>query len=221
MLGFLMPPTLMPPCRSLLARQLKQPEASPLLLPAYWSNTPCISATVNPATIAGSGPGRETDFYLYVTADRCASGVVAYAAVCAIGGASYRPIMGAVNLCPGAFEALPASRQLDTLVHELMHTLVFLPELLPLFPAGDPRTSLPGPYGPATVITSPRVVQEVRRLFECPTAAGAPLESGGGDGSSDVHWEARLFQVGEGEVAGNTAHGIVRGWCHAPGLGWR
>lgn len=73
---------------------------------------------------------------------------------------------------------------------------VFSPTLLPLFPGGDPRATLPGPYGNTSTITSPRVVQEVRRLFDCPTAAGAPLENGGGVDSVGAHWEARLFQVG-------------------------
>jgi hypothetical protein len=106
------------------AVQLRRPETSPLLVPSYWATTSCFAAAVDPATVAGYGPGRPTDFYLYVTASPCAAGVVAYAGVCATSGAGNRPIMGAVNLCPGAFDSLTPAKQLDTVVHELLHMLV-------------------------------------------------------------------------------------------------
>jgi hypothetical protein len=49
---------------------------------------------------------------------------MAYAGVCALGGEDSRPIMGAINLCPGAFESLPPKRQLETDMHELLYAFV-------------------------------------------------------------------------------------------------
>jgi leishmanolysin-like peptidase len=44
-------------------------------------------------------------------------------------------------------------------------------------------------------MVTPRVVEEVRAHFGCPTLEGAELEDQGGDGTSLTHWEKRLFQV--------------------------
>jgi len=44
------------------------------------------------------------------------------------------------------------------------------------------------------VMVTPRVVEEVRRHFNCPTLEGAELEDQGGDGTSFTHWEKRIFQ---------------------------
>ena len=48
---------------------------------------------------------------------------------------------------------------------------------------------------PAYLMVTPRVVQEVRDHFNCPTLEGAELEDQGGDGTALTHWEKRLFQV--------------------------
>jgi leishmanolysin-like peptidase len=64
------------------------------------------------------------DYVLYVTSAPCQAGTMAYAGVCAVGGEDDRPIMGAINLCPGAFESLPPMRQLETVLHELLHAFV-------------------------------------------------------------------------------------------------
>lgn len=44
------------------------------------------------------------------------------------------------------------------------------------------------------VMVTPRVVEEVRRHFNCPTLEGAELEDQGGDGTAFTHWEKRVFQ---------------------------
>ena len=46
--------------------------------------------------------------------------------------------------------------------------------------------------GVATVY--PRVVEEVRRHFNCSDLEGAELEGQGGDGTALTHWEKRIFQ---------------------------
>jgi len=44
------------------------------------------------------------------------------------------------------------------------------------------------------IMVTPRVVNEVRRHFDCPTLEGAELEDQGGDGTAFTHWEKRIFQ---------------------------
>jgi len=44
------------------------------------------------------------------------------------------------------------------------------------------------------VMVTPRVVEEVRRHFDCPSLEGAELEDQGGDGTAFTHWEKRIFQ---------------------------
>ena len=45
-----------------------------------------------------------------------------------------------------------------------------------------------------SLMVTPRVVEEVRRHFDCPTLEGAELEDQGGDGTALTHWEKRIFQ---------------------------
>eukprot|EP00095_Tigriopus_kingsejongensis_P010307 maker-scaffold148_size310697-snap-gene-2.12 protein:Tk10307 transcript:maker-scaffold148_size310697-snap-gene-2.12-mRNA-1 annotation:"conserved hypothetical protein" len=45
-----------------------------------------------------------------------------------------------------------------------------------------------------SVMVTPKVVEEVRRHFDCPTLEGAELEDQGGDGTALTHWEKRIFQ---------------------------
>jgi len=44
------------------------------------------------------------------------------------------------------------------------------------------------------LVVTPKVVQEVRAHFDCPTLEGAELEDQGGDGTALTHWEKRIFQ---------------------------
>ena len=45
------------------------------------------------------------------------------------------------------------------------------------------------------VMVTPRVVQEVRKHFNCPQLEGAELEDQGEDGTAITHWEKRVFEV--------------------------
>lgn len=45
-----------------------------------------------------------------------------------------------------------------------------------------------------TLMVTPKVVEEVRSHFNCPSLEGAELEDQGGDGTALTHWEKRLFQ---------------------------
>eukprot|EP00877_Chromochloris_zofingiensis_P003960 jgi/Chrzof1/13565/Cz08g02100.t1 len=189
--------TAVPTCLKVLEKfiQVRQPSTTNLLLPEGWNAPKCFEANIDPSTIPGQGKGvPNADYLLYVTSQPCTGGVLAYAGVCAVGGKDHRPIMGSMNLCPGAFDKLPYERQISVITHELLHALAFTTSLFPLYANGDPRTKFKGPYGQVTAITSPRVLQQTRQLFNCPTAVGALLEDEGNEGSTGCHWEARLFQ---------------------------
>lgn len=106
------------------AAQVKRPTRGNLLLPASWAGAKCIDAAIDPTIVAGRGPGRPADFVLHVTSAACAGGTVAYAGVCAVGGDDNRPVVGAINLCPGSYDGLAPRRQMEVITHELLHALV-------------------------------------------------------------------------------------------------
>lgn len=117
-------------CHMLTERHLHYPASWPPTHPivpaaarqrAHPTPTACTTALSLPA---GRGVGRPVDYVLYVTSVPCQAGTMAYAGVCAVGGDDSRPIMGAINLCRGAFEELGARRQLETVTHELLHAFV-------------------------------------------------------------------------------------------------
>jgi len=45
------------------------------------------------------------------------------------------------------------------------------------------------------MIVTPRVVQEVRKHFDCSDLEGAELEDQGEEGTALTHWEKRIFEV--------------------------
>lgn len=47
------------------------------------------------------------------------------------------------------------------------------------------------------MIVTPRVVEEVRKHFDCTDLEGAELENQGEEGTALTHWEKRIFEVGE------------------------
>jgi hypothetical protein len=106
--------------------KVRRPTLGALQLPGWWAapGASCIDARVNRDSVQGYGPGRAADYILYVTSAPCEGGTVAYAGACAIGGPDNRPVMGAINLCPGAYERLGPSRQVEVTVHELLHAFV-------------------------------------------------------------------------------------------------
>lgn len=45
------------------------------------------------------------------------------------------------------------------------------------------------------MMVTPRVVEEVRRHFNCSDLEGAELEDQGEEGTALTHWEKRIFEV--------------------------
>ncbi|VDO93039.1 unnamed protein product [Soboliphyme baturini] len=63
------------------------------------------------------------------------------------------------------------------------------------------------------VINSPHVLEAVRTHFNCGTLEGAQLENDGGPGTSNVHWEKRLFgpEIMTGELSRNAIFSQITG----------
>lgn len=105
-------------------------------------------------SVAG-GPGESTDFYLYVNSDvsgSCSvdssgSGVAAFALPCFFERRTYRPLLGAFNICPLAFKTSTSSERLVALVvHEILHALGFNYALFFAFTGANGDPSKVGPH---------------------------------------------------------------------------
>ncbi|KAK6045032.1 hypothetical protein COOONC_17463 [Cooperia oncophora] len=46
------------------------------------------------------------------------------------------------------------------------------------------------------MVVTPKVRQEARYYFNCPTLEGAEIEDQGGPGTMGAHWEKRVLEVG-------------------------
>ncbi|KAI0215683.1 Leishmanolysin-like peptidase [Lamellibrachia satsuma] len=121
-----------------------------------------------------------------------------------------RPVAGYINICP---KVLSDSTDLliVTVKHELMHGLGFTSDFYDSSRFGGSSSFVTLPWMLKTVtrtywkvasgtttrqlkmITSPRVVEEVRKHFNCSTLEGAELEDQGSSGTADSHWEKRVF----------------------------
>lgn len=153
------------------------------------------------------GPGLVTDYYLYVTSDvsgSCSANLGSGSATAAFGIPCFfdnyvgRPILGAFNICPIAFQVYTTSaRLINVITHEMLHALGFNNALFPWFSSATDGTSdqimqsIPasstlkaaGMRNDYLVMISPTVKREARAQFNCPSLAGAALEDQGGSGS--------------------------------------
>ena len=64
------------------------------------------------------------------------------------------------------------------------------------------------------VVVTPRVQEEVRKHYGCPTLSGAELEDQGEEGTALTHWEKRMF-----EVMNNARSSSSREFWHFP-INW-
>ncbi|KAI8462698.1 MAG: hypothetical protein J3K34DRAFT_475892 [Monoraphidium minutum] len=158
----------------------------------------CLAAEDDgPATNPDTG---NYDLLLYVTGDasRCFPGMVAMSAACEIDPASGRPTVGSLNICAEALSSTSTGQVIDTIVHEILHVLGFSPTHYPDWRGPDgkryerPVTRV-GPRR-APFLSTPRVLAEARRHFNCSALPGAPLETEGMGMSSLAHWEYRNTQ---------------------------
>eukprot|EP00927_Polykrikos_kofoidii_P054229 TRINITY_DN48684_c0_g1_i1.p1 TRINITY_DN48684_c0_g1~~TRINITY_DN48684_c0_g1_i1.p1 ORF type:complete len:1468 (-),score=220.05 TRINITY_DN48684_c0_g1_i1:16-3876(-) len=147
---------------------------------------------------------------------------MAYASSCRQDAAD-RPIAGYFNFCKSHVLGGSRSWHaiVGLAVHEILHTLAFGSSLFAFFrdDDGNPRTVrdeqgfpswdvdtvsyLPGPSTvmrtqledgtPKHYMVLPRVLDEARRHFGCPTLDKIPLEESGGDGTAFSHFDQRVF----------------------------
>ncbi|KHJ48872.1 Leishmanolysin [Trichuris suis] len=140
------------------------------------------------------------------------SATLAHASPCELQRITHRPIKGAVVICSGKVQqqGLNLISTVSTLIHEIMHILVFSPEILfQRFYSenNDSRNKSVitvvrrgWKYGGSgfktvdvTFVESPRVLNATRQYTGCDDLEGAELENGGSDGTSKSHWEKRIF----------------------------
>eukprot|EP00775_Hariotina_reticulata_P002162 gene2162-2480_t len=147
---------------------------------------------------AGAASVGNTDLVLLITADDngCLPGMIAIASACDVDPSTKRPVLGALNVCPGALEGLrglnPGSeaeatalgRMVEVLVHEMVHVLGFGSNHYEDWRGPDGKV-----YGRGNVIQNVR--QVARNYFSCPSLPGAPLENEGPSFSSISHFEFR------------------------------
>jgi len=119
-----------------------------------------------------------------------------------------RPIVGHVNfnvrLMPSSIsESSDKWKELaGVALHETMHVLGFSNNMFPLFLNQSSGQVYDNPVitvvnekdgHVATILTTPRVKEAVRRQFGCDSLEGAPLEDQGGAGTAASHWEKAVF----------------------------
>ena len=74
-------------------------------------------------------------------------------------------------------------------IHEITHILVFNQQIFSYLNAVHKLNANES----TQYITTPNVLERARIHFACPSLGGVPLEDQGGDGSKDLHWEARYM----------------------------
>uniref|UniRef100_A0A5S6QE25 Leishmanolysin-like peptidase n=1 Tax=Trichuris muris TaxID=70415 RepID=A0A5S6QE25_TRIMR len=137
---------------------------------------------------------------------------VAHAAPCELHPISGRPIKGRVAICKGKVEqlGLKVKGSAVTLLHEMMHVLVFSPDsLFHRFNTPDVRKAAKNvtvlvkwawkvgnndsTIVDTKLVNSPHVLKAVRDYTGCADLEGAQLENGGTVGTVHSHWEKRIF----------------------------
>jgi hypothetical protein len=172
-----------------------------------------------PTQYPGGAGIPNTDFLIYVTAVQdptncpkdvtATTGVLAYAGACRVDQYG-RPTVATVNFCPSLLNTDPAEfdNQLKTALHETTHALGFSSNLFSYYrdSAGKIRDSVAVDStlrGKAVkLVSTPSVVDYVRKHFNCDTLAGAEIEDQGATGTVGSHWEKRTF--GDEYMTGTT-----------------
>ena len=176
-----------------------------------WSTqeTTCIEFSVPPLHRTTGIPN--TDLVLYVKATTDADdNYVAYAAACAFDGeGSAKSPMAGMIMINSAFYTLDSGtdNEFTTLIHEVAHVLAFNDVYFPKFVQADgslvenPMVDITVRGRPATILTTPKVIEKARAAFNCPSLEGVELENQGGAGTAKAHWDKRImlndFMVGD------------------------
>jgi hypothetical protein len=207
--------TLLPRAKAILEKALQVRASSPTTLRLGSTNSAgTLSKRNEPCGTDGGvvipdahfSPGVEADIVIYVTARPIlSSGVLAFASFCISDSETGRSLAGHLNYSPASLSVgSKLDSQIGTTLHEISHSLGFSGGKFSEFydPTGpDKRAPLANVFGsavavggtPRKVIKTPRVLDYVRKHFDCPTLEGAEIEDAGGDGTAGSHWEKRVF----------------------------
>eukprot|EP00163_Fabomonas_tropica_P012919 TRINITY_DN24315_c0_g1_i1.p1 TRINITY_DN24315_c0_g1~~TRINITY_DN24315_c0_g1_i1.p1 ORF type:complete len:272 (+),score=60.99 TRINITY_DN24315_c0_g1_i1:774-1589(+) len=158
------------------------------------------AATPDPSSVS------DADYLLYVTARPTIGQTLAFAVTCEFDSRTTgRPIVGWANFGPARI--LPGDPGVESVArHEISHALGFSASSWARFrdrqtgsvrPANQVTTTTTRAQGKGSkevlLMTTDKVVEEVRNHFACPSLTGGELENNGGSGTASSHWEKRLF----------------------------
>jgi hypothetical protein len=174
----------------------------------------CAVGVPIPASyVAGSTGIPGVDYYVWITARPASSSSnLASALACNIVVAQTsptvkygRPLAGYINFNPAGLastdltNSFKFNRYVRVAVHELMHALGFSSFFYPHF-SNDNGQYYTSPFvnitlrgGPVPVFTTPRVTKFAQDHYGCSSLTGLEMENGGGQGTANSHWEARLM----------------------------
>jgi leishmanolysin len=144
-----------------------------------------------------SNQSTNADFVLFLGVQNSPSeSWLAFASVCALDQETSRPVAGFIifNEAKVTYTDGNYSAQLDTFVHEALHTLYFHPLLFKIFPKNANNESFLFQDNDSTwKMRGDTILREAREYFDCPTMNGVPLENGGGSTSAGAHFEKTVF----------------------------
>ena len=116
------------------------------------------------------------------------SETLASAGPCLIGDKTFRPHGGILYINTNIKFDITNSKLYvkNILFHEITHILIFHPFFFE-------NLGLTKTEGSTTYITSPKVLEQAKKHFNCSSIKGIPLENQGEKGSIGVHWESRYM----------------------------
>ncbi|EYB82785.1 hypothetical protein Y032_0351g3242 [Ancylostoma ceylanicum] len=189
---------------------------------SYFSKCVCTAGECLTPDTNWGGKLHNADFVLFVSLDgeHCGNSTLAFASHCSLDRLTKRPVAGYVNVCPGLFNKIKANEMSQweaTIKHELIHAFVFSTTLYARYRGAKGKAKREGSVVlvPGVVervqrsnwetakgkishevimIVTPRVKEEARNFFKCPSLEGAEIETQGGIGTAGSHWEKRVFE---------------------------
>ena len=128
----------------------------------------------------------KNDLIIFPMIEELEEGVIAAAAPCLLDYDTMRPIGGILYINQNLdFDAGNTETYMkNILIHEITHILVFHPFFFE-------NLGLSKEEGSLSYISSPKVLEQARKHFNCSLLKGVPLEDQGGEGSVGSHWETR------------------------------
>ena len=122
---------------------------------------------------------------------------LAAAGPCLIGDKTYRPHGGILYINSNIKLDITNTKiyMKNIFFHEITHILIFHPYFFE-------NLGLSKKEGSISYISSPKVLEQARKHFNCPSLQGVPLENQGEEGSVGVHWESR-YMLGDYMISTN------------------